>query len=215
VSTKIYHARRIPAGKLNDFLDWSRTQILDRITKRVRELMERSDLSDWKPGKGCTNAYLSEQYERFNRVMNEAKQASVSTERDPFFNLDCGFNLWIDGRYIYLVPIMEDWMQRGLRFPEWATDYSYWNNSDQPSNVSGKEWKARAETWDRICTGEGPSSHNARRLWFEIVDMKSPVPTIVELWHGRLEPYFKRTKHALQAAIAYRAKQENVRAAEV
>lgn len=33
------------------------------------------------------------------------------------------------------------------------TDYSYWNNTDRPDEVSAREWNSREKTWDEIFEG--------------------------------------------------------------
>lgn len=30
-------------------------------------------------------------------------------------------------------------------------DYSYWDNSDKPDDISNREWKKRLEVWDMVC----------------------------------------------------------------
>jgi hypothetical protein len=33
-------------------------------------------------------------------------------------------------------------------------DYSYWNNSDQPKDLTARQWSARGKKWDKILDGE-------------------------------------------------------------
>ena len=36
-----------------------------------------------------------------------------------------------------------------------GTDYSYWNNSDRPDEVTARQWKARGQVWDRLFAESG------------------------------------------------------------
>lgn len=54
------------------------------------------------------------------------------------------------------VVIAEDYIFREnlLNLP-FIQDYSYWNNSDKPEHLTGKEWKERRKNWDRVFENSG------------------------------------------------------------
>lgn len=41
------------------------------------------------------------------------------------------------------------WFRQWLRQPL-VSEYQYWNNADQPCEISRSQWQRRAETWDRV-----------------------------------------------------------------
>lgn len=185
MSTKIYHAYRVPRSRLNDFIDSVREQMLDAVTAHVQGLMPFVALpEDWDAGVcGDAERKRIEQYRRFEQVMKRAVEAAQSSHRDLAFDLECGLNIWLNGRYAYVMPIGEQWILNQVKSPaDWAIDYSYWNNVDPPEEVPSREWGRRSKAWDRICTGEGAASHNARRLYHAVVDLKmSPSQSTYDL----------------------------------
>jgi hypothetical protein len=57
------------------------------------------------------------------------------------------------------------------QFDQIGIDYSYWNNSDRPDELTARQWKARGEVWNRL---------------FE----DSPIPSEVGLQHFLLSDHF-------------------------
>lgn len=117
---------------------------------------------------------LWERYKRWDVVEKAARESACGTMSDIF---SCGFNLWFHKGRVYAIPIGPNWAIRVFEpdrivedAPKWIEDYAFWNNSDEPDDVTRAEWLARQKTWDRINTGSGKASHNARRLWHEVID---------------------------------------------
>lgn len=196
MSTKIYYARRVPIGRLNTFIDEMRGQWQRRITRRLREIMLVMDLEGWEPPPGTANPYLAEQRERYNRAMDLAEKASRSSIRNPFHDIDCSLNVWLYRSHAYVIPCGESWMVDHIRWPKPSVDFSYWNNTDPPANISDRRWNYRRSVWDRINCGSGTADHNARRLNHEVVDMKMPAIHRWYFWHQRILPELPKTKLA-------------------
>lgn len=68
--------------------------------------------------------------------------------------------IWqLDGRY-YLIPFDNFPIGKTLKFLEkdpQLEDFSYWNNTDQPEDVTDKEWGHREKIWDRLQCSGGPA----------------------------------------------------------
>lgn len=86
--------------------------------------------------------YMGEQYSR----------QQTSSQRDPFdFNVSVG--VWQHKGWFLLIPYCDGFMRKVLDFmkrDKSLEDYSYWNNTDQPKNVSSKKWNERGEVWDIV-----------------------------------------------------------------
>jgi len=96
------------------------------------------------------------------------KEDAKSMERG-FFGIEMGCQVFIHGRYAYIIPCGEDWLLKGFELPEFAEDFSYWNNSDRPDELSDREWNRRGRTWDKII-GTGRDEAR-RRLIYDVISI--------------------------------------------
>ena len=160
MSTKIYEAYRCRIKHVNLLIDTVREQMLAAVVARVKTLMS------------CNT--LPADRDKFAEVMVQARKAALKPEKD-FWDLGCGFNLWIgeDG-YAYLIPIAAHALHLELKLGEPFQDYCYWNNTDEPDGMTRKQWKTRERHWDKLNLGVGVRSHNARRLYHNVVDQRPP-----------------------------------------
>ncbi len=108
---------------------------------------------------------------RFELTMSRCEEAARNSRRDTSFDIECGFNVWLHEDHAYLIPIGEEWIKRVIAVP-FAEDHSYWNNTDRPKDLSEFEWENRRRLWDRVNCGSGRASHNARRLYHAVVDLR-------------------------------------------
>ena len=177
MSTKIYWAFRIPKGRWVEFIDLMHDQMFASAVKHVKEAMKmikideekcESDIEKYKIKKTRQARYR--RYERFKAVMKECERAADNLEID-YFDVDCGANFWMRGKYVYVVPIVPRWIKNDLKFPDWVEDYSYWSNVDPPDHISYYDFEKRGAIWGEINCGEGKADHNARRLYHQVVDL--------------------------------------------
>jgi hypothetical protein len=152
--------------KLDVFFDTVRPLLFAQARDRIRSHMS-----------GLTS-------EEAIRVTALCVVASGSSLRDPLLCVDSGFNVWLRGRYAYLVPIGEGWIFDnviGRRLPVYAksfglVDYAFEDATDVLQREIGmRAWKARRRVWDELLGGSG-QSHNARRLWHEVLELKNGAP---------------------------------------
>jgi hypothetical protein len=102
-------------------------------------------------------------------TLGEAMMASKSLEKS-MFDLDCSFNMWVDGQYCYVIPYAGPRIQWKKSLPKWCKDYCYYNNSDEPKGVTQREWTARKNTWNRIAL----DNWDATRLTHIALELKLP-----------------------------------------
>ena len=56
-------------------------------------------------------------------------------------------------------------------YPDYVTDYSFWNNTDKPDDVTQASWRRREYTWEEICLYDG--GWDVTRLYHAIIEPKS------------------------------------------
>lgn len=92
--------------------------------------------------------YLSEAY---SEVRQRIKAVERDNTRDP--EIDTGFDVVVcdDGLYAVMISFTEqsDWFEDLLSLAG-AQDFSYWDGSDRPADVSAEEWSLRRRTYERI-----------------------------------------------------------------
>lgn len=83
------------------------------------------------------------------------------TKRRTFTSLDFGYEavLLPDGRGVTLSPLVLVFSERGgneyrkaLMDAGVIEDYGYWDNSDEPEDVSPVEWRKREKAWKKLDT---------------------------------------------------------------
>jgi hypothetical protein len=179
MSTKIYYAYRVKKSRFIEFLDLAHDQMFELALGHVKESMKtirideekyKKDIEKYAPNNKRKQARMRK-WRQFDAVMKHCEKASQRMERD-FHDVDCGLNIWLHGHHAYVIPIGPYWILDNIKFPKWVEDYSYWNNTDPPKSVTERQWGARRDTWDKICTGHGKSDHNARRLYHGVIDLE-------------------------------------------
>ena len=153
MSTKIYEAYRLPKNKLNEFLLSVREDVLSNAAAGIKTWTNNLQ-SDYVAEKFQEakeqNSYLEPEdnfrYRFFLCVEPMLENSSKSPYRS-YFNIDSSFNIWINGRYAYIIPYTS------FKFdtPDYLEDYSYWNNVDMPEGISSRQWATRGKKWEEVC----------------------------------------------------------------
>lgn len=183
MSTKIWVAWRVPASSLNDFLDAVRPQMFEAALGVVERLMK-----DVKPE--AVDKHLAKkraQHEGFGWKIKEGDYQrggwiEMSYRNDVAFEyiqrvrdhkggynlIDCGLNVWLGGKYAYVIPWGPPSFYSDLDLPEWAEDYHYQNQTDRPDDIPTKVWNERGRTWDSLIAYGQWGKH---RLMYSVVNM--------------------------------------------
>ena len=184
MSTKIYTAWRVPIGRFNEFLNLIHNYMHNEAKKQLKQLMgailpakieELMEKIYHEKGWSKEKTYPQfkevrnwDEYIRFRYAIELCYKASKGKERDPFFDLDCSLNVWLNGRKAYIIPYGEGSKYAGFQIPDFAEDYEYWDNSDRPDEVSQRQWRSRADKWENVCFVDW----NKNRLLHEVVNVK-------------------------------------------
>jgi len=164
MSTKIWKAYRVPIGKLNEFFSLVEGPTLTGFYERLDYLMKSEGLLKLaKERRKLEEEVLAERdgalpawwhsdpmylEERWQILQGEMKKASLSIEHH-FADVDASFNVWLYGKYAYLIPYGKVCYPNPM--PEWVEDYHYQDQTDRPEDISPQAWRARREMWDKVC----------------------------------------------------------------
>jgi hypothetical protein len=170
MSTKIYYAWRVPIDKLNDFIDFVRPQVYETAQNIIAKLMPDVTKEHIEKVK-LEKPYLPEAMIRFSSAIELCKSISKQSGRAPGVDVDFALNVWLYENHAYIIPIGE---YKDFKVPDFAEDFSYWNNTDQPDNITDEQWEEKCKTWEQINLGEGLHSHNARRLEHNVINLSMP-----------------------------------------
>jgi hypothetical protein len=174
MSTKIYDGYRFPRNRLDEFI-----LLFNRICHRsVRRLLKKYRISDKTvqearkqlqlAGKSKIDQYTDDDVCLVWQLV-QWMRASKNGSND-MFHMDCSFNLWLDGKWAYMIPFVANGMRMGRLLPNWCESYGYWDNTDPQEGVSEKEWEARGENWARIATDDWDKT----RLAHIVFELKMP-----------------------------------------
>lgn len=204
MSTKIWVARRFPVSRINDFIDFCEETITQRVVEHIMKymgllkdtygLLEKrvkahqkfcSENNDECPEWHIRNC-------RFKAYMEGATEAAKSLQRTTIFDIECGLNMWFYRGKVYAIPWGD--FSNGIDWPEWAEDYHYQNQTDEPEGLKPGEFARRGTMWDKVCLDDW----NTRRMSHEIICLREGqsfessiklerliVPEMSKAWSGK------------------------------
>jgi hypothetical protein len=174
MSTKIYDGYRFPRNRLDEFIP-----LFNRIClKSVNGLLKKYRINDKTiretRKKLCVKNRIIRKVLDDNDIclifqLVEWMKMSKKGMKD-IFHLDCSFNLWLDGKWAYMIPYVACGMKMEKLLPGWCEYYGYWNNTDRPDDVSLRDWNARGRTWNKVALDDWDRT----RLTHIVFEMKMP-----------------------------------------
>lgn len=186
MSTKIYEAYRIRMDKVPRFTSEFRGITFKDAVKQINNLISRYDyekaLVDRYPNKDAQDRVKAkknwEKIVPLGNIFAKMMYVSDKGQNDPL-NFDTSFNLWIDGKWAYIIPYFGCLFRENkliLKMVEGlgGGDYCYYNNTDMPEGISRNEWKNREITWERVCLDSDPEGWNRSRYTHVVIEGKSP-----------------------------------------
>lgn len=186
MSTKIYEAYRLPLSKVDSAIQFFSKEWIAYAAHRINSIILQSSPKDDKIKAEAQQKF--ELWEKNNKGFFTQEDAETwvvavkylgvsiftSKRNENGFNLDCFLKLFFDKEWAYIIPVHPLDYRRNVkmpgfkakRFPSYLKDYSYWNNSDPPDDMTEKEWDSREEKWDKLL-------ENGRPIVFsQIIEMK-------------------------------------------
>lgn len=184
MSTKIYWAVKFKQNRLNEFIDL------------VKDLIFKEEIKDWKtrfnriPDSMVEEKIQLQKHDKIVKLSHSlrskiARYCIIRDDinqmiKDSYINSsikddlkEVGLNIWLYKGNYYCIPFghLSNIFHK-MKLPDWVKEYSYWNNVDQPDNISDKAWRKRGEVWDEVCL-KNVEDWDKRRLSHEIFSWKN------------------------------------------
>ena len=161
MSTKIYTAWRVRPSKIQSFLECVREYMMAQVVDRAKQLM--GAVKPQALAQYVKDKYGDETFDKFKErvetngeplrlrfVLKAAYKASLDHCRNPYVDMDCGVNLYPSGKWAYIIPWGEYYTYTDFEPPEFAEEYGYWNNTDEPEGMTRRRWRTREKNWDHV-----------------------------------------------------------------
>jgi hypothetical protein len=154
MSTKVYNAFRLREDiDLWDFIHDARKKTTDIVSERMNEVHKKvkSNRALWEPWDFHEDTTY---FDFVDTIYNRYRGQLGKSERSPY-NLDVSITIRrFEGR-LYLMGFSDrvavfgdvlEWMREDDRLE----NYEYWNNTDEPEDVTMEEWEERSRCWDEM-----------------------------------------------------------------
>jgi hypothetical protein len=176
VSVKIFVAWRVPLRRLTEASKILHDQMFDlaltywggaseAVVVKSRE--ENPDDSEWE--------------HRYNAAFLLIGIYQNKVEKHQAGDLDCGFHVWTEGRYAYLIPW--GFCLFRITVPDWFEDYSYVNSGDLPADPKERRrYNARLTRWNRLYLEAKPSLG----MTHDVVEVSNLI-SLMDLQHAYLD----------------------------
>lgn len=168
MSIKVYEAYRIPENRLNDFIHFIDKVCLNNIKEEIIKLYNNivdESVEEYKNKHSYLKDY-SDKEVKFELMVDMIRKDMESDMRG-MCDMTSGVDMWLVGDKFYIVPYGEKWVYKDIEYPDFVEDYSYWDNTDRPEDISRIEWKDRRSKWKYILNIIGDRD----RLRHEIFDL--------------------------------------------
>jgi hypothetical protein len=160
---------------LEEFVDWFRGVCLKQAAKATSELMVgfKKEYVNKQAKKLADNTtvkkYLEGREKWFRCALAFRTFAENSRHQYAFLNIDCWANIFLQGRYCYIIPSFP-LPNAKVKYPEWVEEYGYWNNSDPPTHLTTRQWATRRKHWDVAI-----DNFNHKRICFSVIEARNRV----------------------------------------
>jgi len=174
MSLKAYEAYRFPRNKLDEFLPLFDETCAKAVSKDILAIGHLNPKGLKKTRRSLfglkrnVNKEFSDQDIGIIWVLAQWMLASKRPEHDPL-NFDCACNLWMKGKWCYMMPYTSRMVKFDKGMPDWIKFYGYWDNTDAEEGVSPREWKRRGVIWNEIT-----DNWDKNRLTHITFEMKMP-----------------------------------------
>jgi hypothetical protein len=172
MSTKIYVAYRFKAGNIQQFWktiaklkDIGTRAVIARLKERREDFIEgidptsetylqQLDIAKKSPKKYENPQHRAAQWCAGNFMVEGYLKSQASHLRSPL-DFDLSLQIYLYKNYAYIIPYAGDGYAWRGNYPfleniSYLEDFAYWNNTDQPEEITDKEWKTRGKIWNKI-----------------------------------------------------------------
>jgi hypothetical protein len=172
MSTKIYKGFKLETDSFQEAL-----QIINAfrpcVAKQAEDLMDKFIDNAKAAYKGESMHIADIKIDCFDLWTNLRDKMKEKGFKNP--SVDTDFNIVLIPTKGFLLGIVytahNEWYDAWCK-RNGVQEYSYWNNSDKPDEISEEDWKKREEDWDVL--DYGPTSMQGFSI--ELVDPMGPMP---------------------------------------
>jgi hypothetical protein len=164
MSTRIYNGVKFKTTNWTELMSWL-VETRSKITNIIPDIIDDHELYMFIRYNDMSG---SEPWDIRKKIFYSCDSHRIGEFNFP---IQIGCSVWIypdsDGIYGYYFDSNRDGYRKVM---EWMwEDFSYWNSSDGPEDISEEEWRARGKKWDGLI----PKSVGDRGFYFNFVDSSS------------------------------------------
>jgi hypothetical protein len=160
MSTKIYYGIRIPIEKISQFTKFFDDTCLIFVEKSTRQLMsavkedavkKEAELLKGIRGNKSVDNFLKDGGDQYIRFVYVAKMYMLAMKtHENWFNPESWFNAFPFDKHFYIIPGYPTGLRaEDIKYPDYVEDYSYWDNTDPPDNISNSAFRKRGKVWEK------------------------------------------------------------------
>lgn len=162
MSVKIYNGYTLPNYTLQELLQFCREAkkvIEDTVKEHARSFCK-------------TDYYIKNYVELLDRAMHVKRTG----QRDPLVDVSFDVTFFPIKNKLLAITFMDNkTLEKAWESLKGVEEYSYWNNTDKPEEVSKADWKNRENDWNEaLLDGDAVPSKNG--FSFTLHDERLPFP---------------------------------------
>lgn len=160
-------AQRIIRKELLDLTTIESINLIDRIA------MGKEVCSEWKRP---LISYVKDKIEK--RYINIVKTQRRDPEYDFYFDIVI---LPIKNKILLMAFAERNSLLNLIRNQTWIEEYCYWNNSNEPENVTDEEWKQREVDWDEALGDNAIPDQNGFKVTLSLPFLYDRTMTVADI----------------------------------
>lgn len=188
MSIKIYNGLKCKTSDMQKAIDFLHEQMYSNAiarAKNIKSIFEKEPERWYKRYVETRYAGREEAKEDFKLFSEECPEwiptyyamclttRSSQTRSISPFDIDCSFNMFIVGKKCLIIPYGPE----KISFAKLPNDglieeYGYWNNTDEPEDVTMRQWKQRKKDWEVACEID---SFWKKRISHTVIELKSSI----------------------------------------
>jgi len=169
MSTKIYNGYRLDLtlAQLEKKMKSFRVELADLAESLFQKLVmgiavEMLDTIalkrriDWYYAQYTTLDEFSAMGLTYLSAHERSRKAAESKLRDPDFDFSCEVVVLPHNKQLYALLFAENKELKSFwEYQSWVHPFYYWNNAEQPEDMTARVWRARGRLWDKILWNRG------------------------------------------------------------
>lgn len=200
MSTKVYNAFKIDTNDIYEVQnilkghhatvkEISKDKIIDFLIKSAVEDFDKDHINKKDTDKNYISIANQEMQERQREIQK-------TRSRDPEVDFDAEIAIFpLEGKFYGIYYSEQDEFYEDLLKQPNISEFSYYNNTDKPDNISEKDWQERERIWDIIFDGNGLPCEVGFTKKYNTYPPRPEIHEIMEKWDNCVPKFEKRLKY--------------------